>query len=251
MPISFIKTKLFLHKNFDFRYAVTTLSNITLCNQTQYCLIFFIQYSIKQRSLGMKEKEFIKLSKKKSLEIVKNKNEANKYFVEYLTHVRVFLNSFYLHKKQNLSVEDYIEFGITDDVAEAFDSFSRYDQRSFFLYYIVNFAFSDILEELRESAYDEALKIFHKTCVYPDKEDNYGYFLHSKKKILKEYDVKLDEEEFFNLYAIIAEKWSLTKNELRIIHKNLNTKYDDLLVLDPSGLMKSYSVEIKKFAGEK
>ncbi len=197
----------------------------------------------------MKEKDFIKLSKKKSLSIVKNKNEANKYFVEYLTHVRVFLNSFYLHKKQNLSVEDYIEFGITDDIVEAFDAFSRYDQRIFFLYYIVNFAFSNIEQELKESAYDEALKIFYKTCVYPDKEDNYQYFLHSRKKILKEYDVKLDEEEFFNLYLTIAKKWALTKNELRIIHKNLSTKYNDLLVLDPAGLMKTYDKQIKKFAG--
>lgn len=172
----------------------------------------------------------IKNHKKNVLE--KFKKNGDNQFLSLLTHTRVLLFSFLTHKKNHLSLKEKEEIGLFDDISKIFKTIDRENFINTYEYVLVNYTNTFHTASIIE-AYDIALAAFEKNAKSLNEKDDADFFKRSKNRILQQYlnENMTNQEAFFDLYTKLAKKYILTKKEYQTIKKELEEKFDELLVL--------------------
>jgi len=194
----------------------------------------------------MEEKEFIQLANKKGVEIMK---EADKHFIFYLANIHVFLTSMTLKGFKHLSNEDKFDLGLFDDINSMFESISRHDQKTGFLFNVANVTFN-LEQALTVEAYNQAFTAFQKIYKFDDKEAKIKFFEEKMEYVIESIQAHLETEEFFTFYEKISNNFSLRKKEVLQLQKDVKNQFDDMIVFDVKELIKNFEKEALEFKGE-
>ena len=192
----------------------------------------------------MEEKEFIDLARKQSIHIIKN--DVDKHFIFYLSNIHVFITSMILKDFNHLNQEDRHDLGLYDDVYDAFESVSRYDQKLGFLFNLANVTFN-LKQALIVEAFNEALKAFERVYKFDDKKDKIDYFKENTEQIVQSIQTEYETEKFFELYENIAKNFSLQQKEKALLLQDITKNFDDLVVFDVLELIKNFEEEALEF----
>ena len=169
------------------------------------------------------------------------KKNSDDMFMSLLTHTRVLLFSFYTYKKNHLADEEKEEFGIYEEVKETFESIEKSSFINTFTYLLANYTYTFDVNVVEE-AYKLALDAYNKNAETPDEIDNADFFKHSQKRILEQYYQQQEQNSirFFDLYEHLAKLYLLTKEERKLIKKDLKNNFENLVVWELSFVKNEY-----------
>ena len=159
------------------------------------------------------------------------KKNSDDMFMSLLTHTRVLLFSFYTYKKNHLADEEKEEFGIYEEVKETFESIEKSSFINTFTYLLANYTYTFDVNVVEE-AYKLALDAYTKKAKTADEIDNADFFKHSQKRILEQYFEQQEQNSvrFFDLYTHLAKMYMLTKEERKLIKKDLKNNFESLVI---------------------
>ena len=177
------------------------------------------------------------------------KKNGDDIFMTLVTHTRVLLFSFFSYKKNHLTDEEKMEFGVYEEVKECFETIERASFINTFTYLLANYTYTFDVNVIEE-AYKLALDAYTKNAKTADEVDNADFFNHSQKRILEQYFEQQEQNSvrFFDLYEHLTQLYMLTTKEQKEIKKDLKNNFDSLVVWELGFIQNEY---IKSKEGNK
>jgi hypothetical protein len=172
------------------------------------------------------------------------KYQADDIFIGLLTTTRIFLFSFIMYQKNELTQEEREEFGLIDEIDVCFNSIDRKEYINTFLFLLCNYTYS-IEEQLVNEAFDMAIKAYDNAYTGKEKEFHSKAFHAEKKKIIKQYIEGYDNTKFFELFEKLVLEVGFTDKEKKKIYKTLENKFEDLQVFDLEYVKKKLEEELR------
>ena len=169
------------------------------------------------------------------------KKNGDDEFMTLVTHTRVLLFSFFSYKKNHLTDEEKEEFGVYEEVKECFETIDRSSFINTFTYLLANYTYTyntNVVEE----AYKLALDAYTQSASTPEEVDNADFFKHSQKRILEQYCQQQEQNSvrFFDLYTHLTKMHMLTKEERKLIKKDVKNNFNNLVMWELGYIQDEY-----------